>query len=239
MFDRRWIALLITILGFTGGSNAHAAGTVRLNWNPCTTGPVVTSGSPGDAIMFWATVYGHVESHQGYEIRVRLQAPTGTPFPDAWRFDDAGCQDPAFGFLNLNPQGATPFCPRFSQNTNAVTIHHYSYDGLTDGATVAIASVYPTVAAADPAVRYAVFSARFDHLVSTIEPTVPGTSCGGFATPICIAVTKAEWTRSDGAVLPFTIQPNAITFNDPQGHVCEAATPARAATWGAIRGQYR
>jgi len=238
VFDRRWIALLITALGFAGGSNAHAAGTVRLNWNPCTTGPVVTSGNPGDAMMFWATVYGHVEAHKGYEIRVRLQAPTGTPFPDAWRFDDAGCQVPAIALLNLNPLGATPFCPRFIP-TNAVTSTSYSYDGLTDAATIAIAATYPTIPAVDPAVRFAVFSARFNHVASTIEPTVPGVSCGGFATPICIAVTKAEWTRPDGTVLPFNIQPNAITFNDPQGHVCEAATPARAATWGAIRGQYR
>ena len=239
MFGRRCIALLTLALGCIGGSNGHAAGTVRLNWNPCTTGPVVTSGGPGDAVMFWATVYGHEESHQGYEIRVTLQAPTEMSFPDAWRFDDAGCQDPSLGLLNINPLASTPFCPRFSQTFNAVTIQSYTYDGATDGANIAVAAVYPTAATTDPALRYSLFSARFDHAFSTVEPTVPGTSCGGLATPICIAVTKAEWTRSDGVVLPFTIQPNAITFNDPQGLVCAAATPARAETWGAIRQMYR
>ena len=75
--------------------------------------------------------------------------------------------------------------------------------------------------------------------MSTVEPAVSGVSCGGLATPICIAVTKAEWLGADGSVLPFHIQPNAITINDPQGLVCAAATPVRAETWGAIRQMYR
>jgi len=240
MFDRAYIALLTLALGSIGGASAHAAGTVRLNWNPCTTGPVVTSVGPGDAVMMWATVYGHEESHRGYEIRVTLQSPTGSSFPDAWRFDDAGCQDPSFGLLFLSPLASTPFCPRFMQSASTpVTIQNYTYDGLTDGANIVVAAQYPTVASSNPAVRYAVFSARFEHAFSTVGPTVPGESCGGLSTPICIAVTKAEWIRSDGFVLPFTIQPNAITINDPQGLVCAAATPARAATWGTIRQMYR
>jgi len=236
MFGRRCIALLTLALGCIGGANAHAAGTVRLNWNPCTTGPVVTSVDPGGTVMFWATVYGHHEAHKAYEIRVTLQAPTGTPFPDAWRFDAAGCQDSILMFLN--PTAATPFCPRFvPPGASAVT--HYDYDGVTDGANITVAVQYPTVPAADPAVRFALFSARFEHLFSTVEPTVPGVSCGGLSTPICIAVTKAEWVGADGSVLPFNIQPNAITINDPQGLVCAAATPVRAETWGTIRQMYR
>src|SRR5690349_16923959 len=233
MFGR--IALLALVIG---GANAHAAGTVRLNWNPCTNGALNMSAVPGEAAMAWATVYGHQESHRGYEIRLTLQSPTGEAFPDAWRFDEGGCQDPFF--LNINPLGATPFCPRFMPTTPPpVTTASYSYDGLTDGANIVVTAQYVTIPATDPRVRFALFSARFDHVISTFEPTIPGQTCGGMATPICMAVTKAEWTRGDGTILPFIIQPNAITFNDPQGLVCAAATPARAETWGTIRQMYR
>lgn len=235
MFGRRCIALLILALGCIGGTNAHAAGTVRQNWVNCT-GPVVTTVEPGDAVTAFVSVLGQDEAHKGAEVRLTLQAPTGLSFPDAWRFDPAGCQPPGLLVIGL---GSTAFCPRFFAVSGALQANGYDYDPLTDGANLHFSATYPTSATPDPAVRYTIFTVRFDHAVSSDGPTVPGAYCGGLSTPICIAITGASWLRSDGVQVPFQFQPTALTVNDPENHVCAAATPVRTETWGAIRQMYR
>jgi hypothetical protein len=101
--------------------------------------------------------------------------------------------------------------------------------------------VHPTVVTnVDPAIRYHLVRIVLDHTYSTLGPTVPGESCGGFAEPMCFYLTRAEWVTMDIVERNFLVNQEYLTMNDPNFFACFSGTvPARAATWGTIKAQYR
>src|SRR5688572_19636577 len=102
----RCIAVTIVIL-FAAHHEALAEPVVDLSWSFCT-GTVLTSRAigPGDMAGVYSTVRGHQAPHQGYRLTWIVRTP-GPGFPDAWRFDAAGCQGTEF--ITINPRGPVTF----------------------------------------------------------------------------------------------------------------------------------
>ena len=95
------------------------------------------------------------------------------------------------------------------------------------------------VVPANPAQRY--FLGRFiiDQGQGIVGPSAPGL-CGGLETPLCLQPFDLQWLNATGDGRTWETDTPCLTVNDP-AHTsgCNVSTPARATTWGAIRGQYR
>ena len=76
---------------------AEAAGTVRIDWDSCpNASPVNKTIVPGQVVSLFLSVIGQSATHTGYRTVVDVVPATGAPYPDAWRFDEGGCQGPDF-----------------------------------------------------------------------------------------------------------------------------------------------
>ena len=99
---------------------------------------------------------------------------------------------------------------------------------------------YPAgVLAPNPATRYHLATFTHDFTFASNGPSPPDLStCGGFETPMCINLigTRVSYLDTGGAEFPFLIGNRTLTVNSIGG--CPAV-PARASTWGTIKGQYR
>jgi len=239
-----WRGLIIgaVLLGCVLASQAVAAGAVRLDWDTCAMSPVNRTLMDPDPVQCFVTVRGQAEAHDGYHVRLAVIPSTGSAFPDAWRFDVAGCQ--GSNYIEMYSDDPTGFlsktCPVFSGTATALTIRDYSVDPTIGRGQIVFAKAYPSGSTSfNPAWRYFLFVVIFEHYNSTVGATVPGTSCGGLETPICLLITLAEWHSMDGVTAPWAIERESITVNDPAATACSAATPARPSTWGAVKDQYR
>ena len=226
-------------------SPAGAAGVVTLSWDGCT-GPVTKTVLPGSQATLFASVIGHSEAHQGYHVRLVVgtscAAPGAASFPDAWRFEDGGCQPAgAFRIDDLAPAEVAATCPSFRPSSlPALIVKRYSFDAATGRATIDLASVYQDgVAVVNPGQRYFLGRFVFDQGHGIVGPSSAG-FCGGLETPLCIQPTDLLWLNASGDAISWLTDTACLTVNDP-GHTvgCNNPTPARATTWGAIRGQYR
>ena len=226
----RWCVVLLALALCP---DAFAAATARINWDSCS-GPLNKQVLNPAVYTVSVSVTGHAEIHKGHDLFVSI---AGTPFPDAWRFDEGGCQLYAPFTCSWKPPIEEVTCYAFSGPMPIlIPLARYNYDPLAGKATVVCAAVYAP-ATGTAFTRYLLGRLSFDHTQSSPDPTVE--TCGGIATPVCIALTKADWLNADGQEVPFDIEQGFVTANDATGGVCEAPTPARAATWGTIRGMYR
>jgi len=228
-------------LGCIGASGAQADGMVRLDWNGCTTSPVDKSIAPGSVSSLFVTVTGHSATHHGYRIIVNVTPSSGPDFPDAWRFEDGGCLGPDYLTIDhlLVTGGAT--CPNFQGPASSLQAKSYVYDSFTGRGRIQLANVYPnSVLVADPAKRYFLMRAIFDHSLADTGPTVAGVSCGGLEKPMCLTFESAGYYDADDAEVPWAIDRGAVTANDPTANAaCAGATSVRSRTWGALKSLYR
>lgn len=244
MFVRR-IALASALLAASlllPTTNTWADGVVRLDWSTCSgLSPVDQAVLPGWSVRLTATVIGQSAGHQAYELWFQVAPQAGAPAPDAWRFDPGGCQGSDLISFDYMIAAAIKTCPSFPGGLQAVQIKDFAFDAMTGRSRIVFANAYPPgLAAPIPQVRYLLLSVGFDHWFSTTGPTVPGVSCGGLETPLCFVLTKANWLTLDGVETPWAVDRGYLTANDPQGaSACPGVTPARPATWGGLKSQYR
>jgi hypothetical protein len=224
---------------------AQAAGTVSLSWDTCT-GPLNRKIQPGSLVSFYVSEIGHSEPHYGYDVRVQLSTWCGTdgatPLPDAWRFEDGGCQGPDFLLIeHLTPDGSY-FCYSFQGAVASQQIKQFTYDPLSGKAEIALVNAYPAGAiSTDPTKRYYLARVLFDQTFGAAGPSVPGVACGGLEQPVCLLLRKASWLDGSSTERAFAVANACIGANDltGSGTGCNLPTAARPATWGAIRSQYR
>lgn len=229
------LAVFLFALALCPGVSA-AVPVVRINWDSCS-GPVNKQVLNPNIYTLSVSVTGHGQAHSAHDFFLTI---VGTPFPDAWRFDDAGCQYPG------DPKFACSFKTSLSDfdcysfmgpgPVFFLPVVRYNFDPMTGKASVICAAAYAPVTGT-AFTRYLLGRLTFDHSISSSETTVE--TCGGIATPMCITMTQADWVDGNNQEFPFVIEQARLTANDATGGVCDAATPARATTWGSIRQLYR
>ena len=257
---RKLLTLLFTFSGLSVATLGFAAnGTVDLTWGTVCA-PVVANINPppGDQntsnpVSLIASVIGNDQTHSGYEVGFLLGDAT-KQVPDAWRFDAAGCQGVSFITINHVPPGsASKTCPAFNGPVSVLQIKEY---GFVEAPSVydltlikgLLANAYPAGNTTVAATRYFLAQFLFEHQYSVNGPGTPGLTCGGFDTPMCVALLQGlrgveEGSGSKyvnfatGQEIPFDLSANNFLTVHSQGGC--PTTPAQNATWGQIKSQYR
>ena len=224
-------------------TTASAQGAVSLNWDSCT-GPINKQILPGSGVAnLYASVLGHDQPHQAYQVWIRLGSGSAGPLRDAWRFDAAGCQGSSFLTINhLAPAAVVKVCPTFQGPLTSFQLKEYQWDALTGKATTYLADTYPAGNNTQivPTVRYFLVNWAFDHTFSVDGATTPGADCGGLETPVCGHIFRASWLTPAGAEFPWAISQEYVTSRDPNNDSrCPGATPAENKTWGSLKAQYK
>ena len=238
--------MVLAALAFTSTSWA-ANGTVEMAWNGCVGVQDITTTAAGQYSLYLSEL-GNDVPNNAYQVRVIYGDQTQN-VPDAWRFDAAGCQGSSFITLDhLAPATVVKTCPSFQGALQSLQIKDCSFTPPVDPyATttmrIVLANSYPAGVTPNPAQRYFLARFLFDHSFSVAGPTNPGVNCGGFDSPICFKLTTATYLDMSPQPQEISFDRNVapgaplfVTFNG--GAAC-SAVPARPATWGAIKGQYR
>jgi hypothetical protein len=230
---------VLAALACAGVSQA-TNGTVDLSWDQCS--PVIvdkTSTGPGPFTMI-ASESGLDQALTGYEIRV-IYGDANQFVPEAWQFNAAGCQGSGFVTLNqLPPAALSKVCPPLQGAAASLQIKDVAFTPPSDPyATttmrIVLANAFPS-GNTPTGGRYFLMSAVFDHTFSVAGPGTPGSTCGGYETPICFKLSVSTWADINLVLNSFDRGNSVLTFNG--GAAC-AGVPARASTWGSIKGQYR
>jgi|SRR5687768_9100770 len=245
---RKLLTLLFMFSGLTVATVSHGAhGVADVTWGVTCT-PIVTDVVPtAGPVSLMFSELGNDQTHNAYQVRFIVGSATAN-VPDAWRFDAAGCQGSAFITINhLPPATAAKTCPAFQGATASIQIKDFSFSPAEQGYATTLmrgvlANTYPAGNTSIPTTRYFLAQFIFDHTFSVAGATTPGADCGGFETPMCVAMLKngpatTTYLRmSDGAEFPFEAGNHFVTVNGIAG--CNAV-PAQAKTWGQIKSQYR
>ncbi len=218
------------------------ATTIDLSWNTCAPiQSVLPDAAPGP-ISLYISAIGQAELHFGYQFRFALSGYNDS-VPDAWHFDDAGCQTRSFLGIYTHPSSfVAKACPAFGGPFTTEEVHAFGYAAPSTGVPANMLSgfVSHTYEARsgprEPTQRYFLARFEFDHTYSVPGVSTPGVDCGGFEQPICIELvpTQCWWRNLLGQQVGFGVGNGAVGFR-------ESCTPLPAApgTWGAIKGQYR
>ena len=249
--NARWILALLLL-----ATPAHADGTISLTWDGCV-GPVVKSLAPGDKISLYASVIGQTALYEAHavDVMVATSCPGSVagggglgPLPDAWRFENGGCQNPSSTspYLTIDqypPPELAATCPAFQQGSEpSVQVKGFTYDAATGMGRLRCWSAYPShpIASVNPATRYHLARFVIDQTKGGVGPSVPGSTCGGLETPLCLSLGYIAWLDLQGSEFGWTIGNQCVTVNDPTNSTkCAGATAVRAATWGSLKAQYR
>ena len=252
---RKLLTLLFTFCGLTVATLGHAAnGVVDLTWGVTCT-PIVQDITPtATPTSMIASELGNDQTHNAYQVRVLIGSASLT-IPDAWRFDADGCQGTAFLSINhLPPATAVKTCPAFQGTNTSFQLKDYAFvnpGGIYATSIVRsyLANTYPAGMTAIGTTRYFLAQWIFDHTFSVAGATTPGVDCGGFSTPMCVALlsgtrsaqteggTSSYLRMSDGVEIPFDPGPN--NWLSTHGLAGCPAVPTVNKTWGQIKSQYR
>jgi hypothetical protein len=232
--------MILSFLAFAGVSHA-AIGTVDMTWDGCT-GPVDKTTNVAAPYSIFVTVIGHDEGHKGYDVRI-IYGNASQQVPDAWRFDANGCEGSSLVTMDFNSKA----CPRFQQNSsgNVGPITKVEFSPPFDPYPVTLmralfAWVYsPDVTAVNPGTRYLLVRIGFDLSQAVPGPGTPGITCGGFEEPMCFRLSNASFLDTNNVEKLFNRSNPMLAVSFNGAGVCPGAVPAKPATWGSIKGQYR
>lgn len=229
-----------------------APGVLHFTWNGCGSVlniPAVPGQSSG--LHFVAYVTGQSDPTESYEVWILYGTPQNA-VPDAWRFDPVGCQGSSQVTVeHIPPPPLAATCPAFQDaggphNSFFITDVDFSPPTLPYPTTVmrvALAVVYPAGNVPDPGKSYFLMGVNFDETFGVNgpgDPSVP--TCGGLENVMCFKYLKANYIINDGTMAEVAFGPSALfnpTVNDANNSSCNSVVPARPATWGEIKSQYR
>lgn len=237
----RAIRLITLPALFLLATSASASPSASVNWGSCpfpagaSTNRNMGSG-PKETIT--VTAKGLSGPVQAGQVILRFAAPGG--LPDAWRYDEAGCEAGRVSFEN---DAAADPCPPLV-GANPRSIAKFEYDVLTQTGRLTYVQAFD-VLNADPNVTYTIGRFTFDH-----SPPDP---CGCLETPVCIAISYATYLDGAGNEIPYVIGQGYLTWNDPtnSSHCpntgsCDLCitgacvpTPVHPGTWGSLKASYR
>ena len=256
----------LAIVGLCAGV-AHGGPVIDLSWDACSPiqhDRVLPSGATMSHLYVIGT--GITGITAAYEFRLYMGTNVGsnyygtcspTTVPDAWRFDAAGCQGPAF-FSVFTSSTSKTTCPPLSGTSTPLKIIDLSYSPLTNQQVLIVALSYQNAPqTADPNETYQLAHLVIDHTYAVQGAGDPPNTCGGFEKPMCFTLwggydvhgdcvpanrsSHGSYYRSDGTQVDFALGPvEMASFRIDAGiQACNLATPSQPTTWGAIRAQYR
>jgi len=225
------IALLACLLC---PSPAHAAPTARFTWQLETLAGcyrAVSDQYVEDGANVGIGVTGLAEPFTACALDLEIAAPDGQPLPDAWRYDAGGCRGPAgvSWKTHVSPGSSCGWLYDFASNpvpTTAITF---------DGTRLRLALQLEVGAPADP------FPSG-ETLVAIARLSSPeNDGCDGAHEPTCFLLRSLRFRRPDGSWFEADRPVPVITLNAAalDGPAACSAVPARAATWGGMKGMYR
>lgn len=246
----RLLCSLALLVGFFGIAHAQN-GCVRLSWGTCD--PLVE-----DRYYSGPTVYTLVESVFGVSaanlgtdtwIRIfRLYEPGGMIglLPDAWRFDDAGCQPGGQLAISSNPFNKS--CPAMKgANPSSAATYVINSDNT---AYLRLMSSYDSFTPL-PTTRYTVLQVIFDHTYSSPGPTPPDHStCGGVDGCVNFLVERSDLIIASDQRLPlapcdqnpfkcWSVSWNGGCESPDQAGCTDPPVPSQLGTWGRVKSLYR
>jgi len=231
-------ASLLALLPFS--SMAAAEPTISVHWGSCPfpagerlNRDVGTASR--DTIT--VTVKGLSGPVQAAQVYLHFRSPGG--LPDAWRYDDAGCEAGRATFENASP--TDPCLPLVGANLRRIV--RFEYDELSKHGRIIYAQAFDGFSA-DPSVVYTLGRFTFDH--SAPDP------CQCLETPVCIDISVASYLDGEFLERNFALGQQYLTWNDlansshcPFGDgelmttgAC-GATPVRSNSWGSVKALYR
>jgi hypothetical protein len=197
-------------------------------------------------------IYNLVESEIGvgdanvaHDSNVHIGAFSG-PIPDAWRFDDTGCQTGSQ--INIASSALSKACPLL-KGPAPLPITNFFVDPGTGEADIRLSVAYDTFTPLGTT-RYTLWQVQFNHSFSSAGPTPPDQStCGGadlcenlnltYAFLLTTANTHDNLTSCDtdpaypAGVFPGPSPAGFATWNGGCHPV--AVQPS---TWGHLKGLY-
>lgn len=255
----RLLASLAILASLSGVAYAQD-GCARLSWESCD--PWHETGCYFGQAKYRLvySVYGVSAPNIGTDSNIHVfgEHTCGLgPVPDAWRFDDSGCQ--GSGRISFSTDAFAPDCPAM-KSTNQQIITNVSQDSYGE-LDIRLATIYDAVTP-DPSKRYTLWVITFDLTHADVGPTpADHSSCGGVEEGLTLALSTAYVLRTTGFVLdlpacdldpvfpdagrrPFAYWNREFYICGPQSRPSRSAgncqpVASEALTWGRVRATYR
>lgn len=238
----RILAALTLVAGFAGTAHAQH-GCARLSWGTCDPQVQDRAFTTATPYLLVYSIFGSPDANVGTDSQIRirhLNEPGGTQAatPDAWRFDDAGCQTGSQ--LVLNNNALSKACPAY-KGLNSLVITQYAPD--VDGSCFLRLAITYDNFTPSAATRYTVWQITFDHTFSVAGPSTPGLTCGGaelcenlsFDFAGVLGLTGIQYNIPNCDPNPAgTPSETEATWNGG----CQQGVAAVPTTWGKLKGMY-
>jgi hypothetical protein len=217
-------------------------GTVDFSWDACEPILATKPDPAAGPVTFYATVTGQRDSSVAHQVWW-LVLDENFELPDAWRFDDAGCQATFYtystGVLAL-AKSCPPLVPLDMPQIKLATFRlsppALGYPTTSGNGYLAVSYLEgsPNL---DPNRRYLLAAFTHDFTWAVDGPGEPGQTCGGFDHAVCVQAipNRLSFIRRDGMEFPWHIGNGVLSFRTTGG--CPV-TAAHASTWGSIKHQY-
>lgn len=218
------LALLMVV---AVSAQAQNEGCYTLSWGSCTP-------QKADQLFAGPAIYKLVLSATGLS-QLQLGHDTniliGPAVPDAWRFDDPGCQTGSQ--LSLTTAAFAKTCPTFTGGA-PLPITQYGYDPVSKFCALRLAIAYNDWTPV-PATRYTLWQMSFDHTYSVVGPTTPGVDCGGVEQGLAFDPEFVQIAQSSGTInflQPCSGNARCTWQGGP-------VVPTVPSSWGKVKGLYR
>jgi hypothetical protein len=229
------VGVVCAVLAGAAAAYGGTHSTIRMSWDTCDpqTREIRFTGPTSYRLVFSAADFTPgptADDNVGTEIEF-LVYPAG--IPDAWRFDDEGCQTGSQ--IIFSSSGLSGVCPAL-KGGNPFAITHYGFEPLSRVARVRLLDVYDTLVPA-PNTRYTVWQVTFDMAYAVAGPGAPPETCGGADVPVLIALQFATLLTLRGESAALQTAPGDLSYvywNHETGPV-----NTLPATWGHLKGLYR
>jgi hypothetical protein len=207
------------------GNGIPASMQSRLSWGTCS--PQINNqnfSGPGAYTLVLSAV-GSATTSVGHDSELRIRPAV----PDAWRFDDAGCQTGSR--LNLQVAGVGDSCPAML-GANPLTITSYFID-VDGSAALRLAVTYDDLQTiADQ--RYVLWKIGLDHTHSIAGSDTDPSTCDGASIPLNLSMDFTTILLSSGFALNAPLDPT-----DQPAYWNGGQVPTKPMTWGHVKALYR
>ena len=234
--------LTILAVGATALSVAATVGwaqapQARLSWGSCVAqvANATFPGGPTYTLVASAKNLTAADANVGFNLNLLI----GPNAPDAWRFDDPGCQTQSQVATNTNAFDKAA-CPAL-KGASPLGSTNFFFDTGTGRLLVNLSNTFDTFTPV-AGTTYTMYQVIFDHSASVVGAGNPPSTCGGAELGVCIALDPATSVllAATGSAVPFGFSPAAegfVTWNGGNG--CPGSVPTEPTTWGKVKGMYR
>jgi hypothetical protein len=196
-------------------------GTVDLWWSGCdnSAGKLANIDNPtSSTTRMYISIKNREDTLQGYKMDVKWGTQNLGALPEAWQFEAGGCADGGMTPAAIAFNATT--CP-IGQGARPLFIYQI------DPGYIQVGNAFDPFTC-DPAKVYTIYRLTMDFSLG----------CAGTDVPVCAYLYYSETLDSDSIPRMGNMGHRPLTANSPDGSVC-STVPAKPATWGQIKNQYR